>query len=86
MKPKYNKGDRLSFIARNRCSLNGNRIDGKWMHYVGYVKQVRRSLFGVRYVMNVAKCADVFIVPQRDIIELVTDKSNNQNERNGNYR
>lgn len=71
MKPLYQIGQRLSFIARNKCTFNGNQIDGKWSHHVGYVKQVRRSLLGVRYVMIKSKSDEIFIVPQRDIIGVV---------------
>lgn len=88
MKPIYAVGQRLSFIARNKCTVNGNRINGKWTHFVGYVKQVRRSLLGVRYVMIKSKSDDIYIVPQRDIIEVVerretTNKPNTANQ-NGN--
>ncbi len=85
MKAKYEIGQRLSFIARNKSTFNGNKISGIWKHYVGYVKQVRRSLLGVRYVINVAKSPEIFIVPQRDIIGVVekkeiSNKQLNQNE------
>lgn len=85
MKAKYKIGQRLSFIALNKCTFNGNKISGIWKHYVGYVKQVRRSLLGVRYVINVAKSPEIFIVPQRDIIGVVekkeiSNKQINQNE------
>lgn len=88
MKPLYQIGQRLAFIARNECTFNGNRISGKWSHFVGYVKQVRRSLFGVRYVMIKSKSDDIYIVPQRDVIGIVekredSNKPNKSNE-NGN--
>lgn len=81
MKARYEIGQRLSFIARNKCRFNGNKISGIWKHYVGYVKQVRRSLLGVRYVINVAKSPEIFIVPQRDIIGIV-EKKDNSNKPN----
>lgn len=88
MKPIYTVGQRLSFIARNKCTVNGNRINGKWTHFVGYVKQVRRSLLGVRYVMIKSKSDDIYIVPQRDIIEVVerreTTNKPNTATQNGN--
>lgn len=76
MKPLYQIGQRLAFIARNTCTYNGNRINGKWTHIVGYVKQVRRSLLGVRYVMIKSKSDDIYIVPQRDIIGVVEKREN----------
>lgn len=76
MKPLYEIGQRLSFIARNKCSVNGEIIKGKWTHIVGYVKQVRRSLFGVKYVMIKSKSDDIYIVPQRDVIGLVEKREN----------
>lgn len=88
MRIKYKVEQRLSFIARNKCTYNGNRINGKWSHHVGYVEQVRRTIFGVRYVMIVAKSDEIHIVPQRDIIGVVekredSNKTNKSNE-NGN--
>lgn len=84
MKARYEIGQRLSFIARNKCTFNGNKISGIWKHYVGYVKQVRRSLLGVRYVINVAKSPEIFIVPQRDIIGIVEKKDCKQPKSNEN--
>lgn len=81
MKPHYEIGQRLSFIARNTCTYNGNRISGKWTHHVGYAKQVRRSLLGVRYVMIKSKSDDIYIVPQCDIIGVV-EKRDNSNKPN----
>lgn len=78
MKPKFNIGQRIAYIARNKCAVGGHVIRGKWSHYVGYIKQIRKSLFGIRYVVNVAKSADVHIVPERDILHVVEkrDESN----------
>lgn len=85
MKVKYKVGQRLSFIARNKCTFNGCQITGKLTHYVGYVKQIRRSLFGVRYVMIVSKSDEIHIVSQRDIMGVVekredSNKTNKSNE------
>lgn len=71
MRPIYEIGQRLAFIARNECVIDGKRVVGKWSHIVGYVKQVRRSLFGVRYVVCKSKCDEIFIVPQRDVLGIV---------------
>lgn len=81
MKPLYEIGQRLAFIARNKCTFNGNMISGKWTHFVGYVKQVRRSLLGMRYVMIVSKSDDIYIIPQRDIMGVV-EKRDNSNKPN----
>ncbi len=84
MKPIYEIGQRLAFIAQNKCTYNGNRINGKWMHYVGYVKQVRRSLLGVRYVMIKSKSDEIFIVPQRDVIGVVEKREINKPNKSEN--
>lgn len=86
LKAKYEIGQRLSFIARNKCAVGRKLIIGKWTHHVGYVKQVRRSLLGVRYVMIKSKSDDIYIVPQRDIIGVVEkrDNSNKPNKSNEN--
>ncbi len=84
MKPIYEVGQSLAFIARSKCVYNGNRISGRWMHFVGYVKQVRRSLLGVRYVMNVSKSSEVYIVPQRDIMGIVNNRT--KSDENGSDR
>lgn len=76
MKTKYQEGQRLAYIARNECTLDGKIVKGPWRHHVGYVKQVRRSLLGVRYVINVAKTDEVHIVPVRDIIGPVEKREN----------
>lgn len=80
MKPLYKIGQRLEFIARNKCSVKGEIIEGKWMHIVGYVKQVRRSFLGVKYVINKSKTDEIFIVPQRDIIGIVERRENTNNQ------
>lgn len=85
MKPLYEIGQRLEFIARHKCTVDEKIIEGKWAHYVGYVKQVRRSLLAVRYVMILPKANDIFIVPQRDIIGIV-EKRDNTNKPNTTYR
>lgn len=51
-----------------------------WKHYVGYVKQVRRTLFGVRYVINVCKTDEIHFVPQRDVIGVLEKRENNLNK------
>ena len=79
MKINYQVGQRLSFIARNKCVMDNKRMIGKWRHFVGYVKQVRRSFLGIYYVMIVCKSDEVFIVPQRDIIGIVEKKDNTNN-------
>lgn len=66
-KAKYEVGDRVSFMSKNKCTLNGNRISGITKHFVGYVKQVRHTLLGIRYVICVAKSDEVRIVPEHDI-------------------
>lgn len=71
MKAKYGIGQRLSFIARNKCAVGRKLIIGKWTHHVGYVKQIRRSLLGVRYVMIKSKSDGIYIIPQRDVIGVV---------------
>ena len=76
MKSKYQKGQRIEFIARNECEVKGSLIRGKWSHYVGYVKQVRKLMFGALYVVIVAKSSDVYLVPERDIIGIVESKQN----------
>lgn len=81
MKARYQVGQRLAYIARNKCVLNGNVISGLWRHHVGYVKQIRRSLLGVRYVINKAKSEEVHIVPERDILGIV-EKRENSNKSN----
>lgn len=88
MKVKYKIGQRLAFIARNECIIDGKRMIGKWKHFVGYVKQVRRTFLGAYYVMIVCKSDEILIVPQRDIIGIVekredSNKTNKSNE-NGN--
>lgn len=82
MKPDYRIGQRLAFIARNSCTVEGRKIYGKWTHYVGYVKQIRRRFFHVRYVVILPKSADIFIVPQRDIIGVVERKEENSSPNN----
>lgn len=76
MKPKYYVGQRLSFIARSEFAVNGNRVLDKLTYHVGYVKQVRRRFFGVRYVMIVAKSDEIHIVPPRDILGTVEKRDN----------
>lgn len=88
MKPLYQIGQRLAFIARNKCAIGRKLIKGKWTHHVGYVKQVRRSLLGVWYVMIKSKSDDIYIVPQRDIMGVVEKRDNpnktNKSNENGN--
>lgn len=74
MKPKYHVNERIAFVSRNIFIVEGKRNIGKWQHHVGYVKQVRRSLLGFRYIVNVAKSSDVYFVPERDIIGLVANR------------
>lgn len=88
MKTNYKVGQRLAFIARNECAIDGKRMVGKWKHFVGYVKQVRRTFLRTYCVMIVRKSDDIFIVPQRDIIGVMekredSNKTNKSNE-NGN--
>lgn len=71
MKPLYDTGQRVAFIARNECVIDGKRALGKWSHIVGYVKQVRRSLLGAKYVVCKSKSDEIYIVPQRDVLGLV---------------
>ncbi len=78
MKPKYVIGQCVEYVARNKCTYNGNVINGKWSHFVGFVKIVRRRLFGFAYVINVAKSRDVHIVPERDIIGIPKNKPNKE--------
>lgn len=85
MKNKYQIGQRLSYFVRNEIVINGERISGKWTHHVGFVKQIRRHLFHIDYVMIVAKSDEIHIVPQRDIIgpvesRKITNKSDITNE------
>lgn len=87
MKPIYRIGERISFIFRSKYSYDSQLIIGPWRHHVGYIKQVRRSLFGVKYVIIKSKSDEIFIVPQRDIIGIVEKKRevNKSNEPdNGN--
>ncbi len=83
MKEFYSVGQRIAFIARNKCTFNGNIIRGKWSHYVGYIKQVRRSVFGVRYVVNVSKSSDIYFVPQRDVIGVAEKVNQIKTNNNG---
>lgn len=71
MKPKYEIGNRVSFMGRTKCSFNGKIITGLTRHYVGYIKAVRRSLFRTRYVINVAKSDEIFICKPSEIFGLV---------------
>lgn len=73
-KAKYEVGDRVSFVARQECTLNGNLISGVLRHKVGYIKQVRNHFLGVRYVICVAKSDEVLIVPERDVFGKVERK------------
>lgn len=82
MESKYQKGQRVEYVARNKCTYNGNRISGLWRHHVGYVKQVRRTLFGTRYVIIVAKSDEIHFVRSRDIIGTVEDRENHTNQTN----
>ena len=86
MKAKYEIGQRLSFIARNKCAVKGEIIEGKWTHIVGYVKQIRRSLLGVKYVICKSKSDEIFIIPQRDIMGVVEKRETNKSNKteNGN--
>lgn len=81
MKTSYKVGQRLAFIARNECIIDGKRMIGKWKHLVGYVKQIRRTFLGTYYVMIVCKSDDIFIVAQRDIIGVV-EKREDSNKPN----
>lgn len=71
MKTKYEVGQRISFIARNEIIYGGKRIFGPWKHHVGYVKQVRKTLFGERYVTVKAKSDEIYILSSHNIIGLV---------------
>lgn len=76
MKTEYCIGQRVAFIARNECTVEGETIKGKWQHHVGYVKQIRRGLFNVVYVVILHKSDEIFIVPQRDILGVVEKREN----------
>lgn len=75
---KYKKDDRVSFIYKF--------AKHKIKHFVGYVKAVRKSLFGAKYVINVAKSDEIYIVRKRDIFGLVewkeTKQTNQINKQN----
>lgn len=75
METKYEKEQRVAFIARNRCNYNGEIIKGKWTHHVGYIKQVRQFLWWKWYVVIIAKSDEIFIVPQRNIIGIVESRN-----------
>lgn len=77
METKYEKEQRVAFIARNKCEFNGKVIKGTWTHHVGYIKQVRQFLWWKRYVIIIAKSDEIFIVPQRDIIGIVESRNTN---------
>lgn len=73
-KAKYEVGDRVSFVARQECTLNGNLISGVLRHKVGYIKQVRNHFWGVRYVVCVSKSDELHVVPEHDIFGKVERK------------
>lgn len=76
-KAVYEIGQRLAFIARNECIIDNKRALGKWSHVVGYVKQVRRSIFGVKYVICKSKSDEIYIIPQRDVLGVVEKREFN---------
>ena len=78
VKAKYKIGQRVSFIAQNKIEVNDKCVIGKWQHCVGYIKQVRRSLRKICYVIIKAKSDDIYIVPQCDIIGIVEKRDNNK--------
>lgn len=82
MKAKYMAGQRLAFIARNKCTFNGSLISGKWSYFVGYVKKVRRTIFGTQYIMQVSGKDDIYIVPQRDVISALEKRDSYPNKHN----
>lgn len=76
MKPRYLIEQRIAFIARNECTVEGEIIKGKWQHHVGYIKQVRRRLFDVLYVVILHKSDEIYIVPQCDVLGVVEKREN----------
>lgn len=67
---KYNVGDRVAYMTRQFTDGDGNVGTSK----VGYIKQVRKSLFGTRYVICVAKSDEVNIVDERNIFNKLERK------------
>lgn len=66
---KYNVGDRVAFMTRRMFCFGTEHT-----HEVGYIKQVRKSLLGTRYVICVAKSKDVYVVRVRDVFGKVERK------------
>ncbi|MDE7411176.1 MAG: hypothetical protein K2M94_03965 [Paramuribaculum sp.] len=79
MKPPYEINDRVSFMARCKCVVGHSVAKGLNKHFVGYIKQIRRSVFGYRYVISVAKSDDIFIVKPSNIFGKLEKKTNNPN-------
>lgn len=68
MKTIYKLEQRVAFIARNEVACDGKVILGLRKYCKGYIKQIRRSLLGVRYVIQIPKTYEIHIVRQRDVL------------------
>lgn len=79
MKIPYKINDRVSFMTRCKCVVGRSVAKGLNKHFVGYIKQIRRSIFGRRYVILVAKSDEIFIVKPSHIFGKLEKKSNNTN-------
>lgn len=68
-RPRFNVNDRVNFMART--------VEGALdvlKSFVGYVKQVRKGLFGTRYAIYVAKTDEIYVVPEKDIFGIAEKK------------
>lgn len=71
--PKYQLNDRVSFMAVVE-EVRGDFIQKTLKSFAGYIKQVRRSIFGTRYVIFSAKADRLYIVPERDVLGIIEKK------------
>ncbi len=71
--PKYQLNDRVSFMAVVE-EVHSDFIQKTLKSFAGYIKQVRRSIFGTRYVIFSAKADRLYIVPKRDVLGIIEKK------------
>lgn len=77
MKAKFSVNDRVHFMAQT-VKIEKNYKLKVLKSYVGYIKQVREGRFKTEYAICVAKCDDMFVVPEKDVFGILEKKENKQ--------